>query len=132
MKTKTARVVYHTNIHVKTLASLTREQASCIDVLTVNRPPKNGCNYITWFGKNRKLSVVIDYPLSHKHKFNVDTGGFCKVGELAWMIAKEYERIYEVDRKNPGEYGIWGHDIGDLYIESIEISGDKVTLGMGS
>jgi len=54
---------------------------------------------------------------------------YLSIGCFLWLVAKEYERIY-ADHE---AYGVWGHEIGDLVFESIEIAEDGVVvLGIGS
>jgi hypothetical protein len=59
---------------------------------------------------------LIDYPLERPCLFTV------KVGEEPWSVwdiccafAEQYARIYE----QPEKYGIWGHDLSDLWIERL-------------
>ncbi|MGE0432231.1 MAG: hypothetical protein AB7K09_24735 [Planctomycetota bacterium] len=66
------------------------------------------------------LKVLLDYPLSVPVVFEwqADSDHYWDVWELIGAICTHYQRIYaEADR-----YGVWGHDIGDLVIESIEFS----------
>jgi hypothetical protein len=59
---------------------------------------------------------LIDYPLERPCLFTIN------VGEEPWSIwdiccafADQYARIYE----QPEKYGIWGHDLSDLWIERL-------------
>jgi hypothetical protein len=59
---------------------------------------------------------LIDYPLERACLFTI------KVGEEPWSVwdiccafAEQYARVYE----QPEKYGIWGHDLADLYIERL-------------
>ena len=59
---------------------------------------------------------LIDYPLGTPVLFNIE------VGEEPWSLwdiccafADQYARIYET----PERYGVWGHDITDLWIENM-------------
>jgi hypothetical protein len=59
---------------------------------------------------------LIDYPLERPCLFTI------KVGEEPWSLwdvcvafADQYARIYE----QPDRYGIWGHDMTDLWIERL-------------
>lgn len=50
-------------------------------------------------------------------------------GYLLWMVAKEYQRIYQEHEK----YGVWGHALSDLGFERITVRKDGVVeLGIGS
>lgn len=59
---------------------------------------------------------LIDYPLERPCLFTIE------VGEEPWSLwdiccafAEQYARIYE----EPEKYGIWGHDMTDLWIERL-------------
>jgi hypothetical protein len=59
---------------------------------------------------------LIDYPLERPCVFTIN------VGEEPWSIwdiccafAEQYARIYE----QPEKYGVWGHDLIDLWIEEL-------------
>ncbi len=59
---------------------------------------------------------LIDYPLETPVLFTIE------VGEEPWSLwdiccafADQYAKIYET----PQHYGVWGHDIADLWIESL-------------
>jgi hypothetical protein len=59
---------------------------------------------------------LIDYPLERPCLFTID------VGEEPWSVwdvccafAEQYARIYE----QPEKYGVWGHDLSDLWIERL-------------
>jgi hypothetical protein len=59
---------------------------------------------------------LIDYPLERPCLFTIN------VGEAPWSVwdicsafAEQYARIYE----QPEKYGIWGHDLTDLWIERL-------------
>lgn len=55
------------------------------------------------------LSLEINYPLSVPSSINIEVTKDTSVSTIINRIADEYRRIY----KNPKEYGIWGHGIGD-------------------
>src|SRR5262245_51716956 len=59
---------------------------------------------------------LIDYPLERPSLFPIS------VGEAPWSLwdiccafAEQYVRIYE----EPEQYGVWGHDLSDLWIERL-------------
>jgi hypothetical protein len=62
------------------------------------------------------VRALIDYPLERPCLFTIN------VGEEPWTVwdiccafAEQYARIYE----QPEKYGIWGHDLSDLWIERL-------------
>lgn len=66
------------------------------------------------------FTVTLDYPLDTNHKFVVK--GPMTATQLGIAICQEYGKIYAEDAKDPEKYGIWGHDIGDLYIEGVKVN----------
>lgn len=80
---------------------------------------------------NETFEFTLTYPLSVEPRFKVKTGkNGMGTQALVHKIAKAYEKIY----KNPEGYGIWGHDISDLYIEQICVNykTKKIDVSMGS
>ena len=91
---------------------------------------------------NSEITLIIDYPLNNPAEFLLKspTKGFTK-RQLVLQISKKYHEIYEVEESSAnnktvpieerkgvinrnetnGKYGIWGHDIGDLDLSSIEV-----------
>jgi hypothetical protein len=90
------------------------------------------------------LIVVLDYPLRKEANFPISAsspGGFTR-SELARKVADLYKRVYEEEEQTTkiavipleqrkglinrnetnGKYGIWGHDLSDLVLHTIEIS----------
>jgi hypothetical protein len=59
---------------------------------------------------------LIDYPLDKPVLFSIEVG---KPPWYLWDIltafADEYVRIYQ----QPARYGVWGHDLSDLWIERL-------------
>jgi hypothetical protein len=84
---------------------------------------------------NNKFELIINYPLSHPARININTGktGMRFIG-LVKKIKKAYHKIYEQDDKDPDLYGIYGHSIDDLMLEGIEVDFIKkrITLSIGS
>ena len=74
------------------------------------------------------LTFEIDYPIREKHRIKIK-----KVFSLADVLvplAKEYKHVIYKDTE---KYGVWGHDLGDLFFEGITINDDGTTeLIMGS
>lgn len=96
-----------------------------------------------------KIKIRYDYPLKGKHVFEYEnTQGFTRK-ELALLISSQYHEIYEKEEAevgNPGyipgmlnrkashgPYGIWGHDLGDLVLHTVEKGKDGIyNLGIDS
>jgi hypothetical protein len=92
--------------------------------------------------ENTEITLNIDYPLNNPASFILKSSqnSFTKK-QLVLEISKKYHEIYNeeensakqktipVDKREglinrnetDGKYGIWGHDIGDLDLSSIEI-----------
>jgi hypothetical protein len=88
------------------------------------------------------VTLVIDYPLNKEAKFALSStaGGFTRK-QLVLSISQKYHEIYTVEEntatvktiprdkrvglinrnQTDGEYGIWGHDLGDLDLSEIEV-----------
>jgi hypothetical protein len=86
------------------------------------------------------LTIIIDYPLSSNYKFDLTSkNGFTRT-QLIDEISKHYYQLYEEEEKTAtiktvplknrriynrnqtnGKYGIWGHDIGDLVLDEIDV-----------
>ena len=81
------------------------------------------------FEKPVNADIYLCYPLS---VVVYDKITISSLHELIKKIKHIYANIY----KKPGLYGIWGHDIYDLVIESITVyQGDKnsiISVGIGS
>jgi len=134
------------NYHVKTVASLTPDQAKRILFGTDDRGETS--NHHWEFTKPTTLEATLTYPLSVDVKITVSppmrvkdeedefpgTGGsFNSFGLFLLALAKEYERIYAEDNVDPSKYGIWGHALGDLFFEVVEVCKDgRVYVGIGS
>jgi hypothetical protein len=89
--------------------------------------------------------LVIDYPLKNEARFILSGGkrGFSR-RQLIKIISEKYHHIYEKEEQTvtenttphdskgvslnrnetDGVYGIWGHDISDLVLSSIEVYKD--------
>lgn len=87
--------------------------------------------------RNTHPELHIDYPLSKDFTFHYDTSdevidqeGFT-LSDIMCFINDVYESIYD----NPDDdYGIWGHEIGDLVLENVyyDKKTGKITLSVGS
>lgn len=105
-----------------------------------------------------EIKLIIDYPLKHPTSIILKTNdkGFTKK-QLITEISEEYIKIYNLEEKTcqtktvpmdkrkmnlnrnqtHGKYGIWGHDLVDLNLSTIEIYKDKtgeisILLGVDS
>jgi hypothetical protein len=59
---------------------------------------------------------LIDYPLGGPLLFPVETGTApWDVWEVCCAFADQYQRVYQEARR----YGVWGHDLTDLWIERL-------------
>lgn len=95
------------------------------------------------------ITVLFDYPLDRAVIF--ECPGPVTVKDLITFVARTYEHIYkEEDRSasapagqaapgllnrgtTDGRYGIWGHSLGDLFLEGFELGEDGVwDLHIGS
>lgn len=107
--------------------------------------------------KEPKISIIFDYPFGEEFKFEFQTDtreGFTRE-YLIDCICGQYRKMYDEENaackvstveerigkgglmnreKTEGPYGIWGHDIDDLYLERITYDERKktVSLGVGS
>ncbi|MBX9585145.1 MAG: hypothetical protein K2X87_32970 [Gemmataceae bacterium] len=59
---------------------------------------------------------LIDYPLDRPCQFTINVGPEpWSIWDICSAFADQYARIYE----RPDKYGVWGHDLTDLYIERL-------------
>lgn len=83
-----------------------------------------------WIIARPLIRIEFDYPLSGKSAVFLfcRPTGFTRLDLLA-CIYKGYAKIYG----DPSKYSVWGHSIGDLFIEGIiETMPGYYTLAMGS
>lgn len=95
---------------------------------------------------DEKITMVITYPLSVDVSITLEKrGGFTRL-DVFKNIYKAYKLIYEEEekvvgdpgsydnlynrKKSEGKYGIWGHYLGDLVIESVSYDSKKKELFM--
>ncbi len=93
-----------------------------------------------------EVILIIDYPLSKATKFvlKATNKGFTRK-ELLRGISQKYHEIYKIEEstatvktiplekrvglsnrnQTDGEFGIWGHDLGDLDLSEIDVYKDK-------
>jgi len=118
------------NYHVATVAGLTPDQAQ---TLLFGNTSKD--EYATWYEfAPRDLVVTIDYPLDPGGEVRIPASAFTRrdmpsLGLFLLAVAREYRELY----KKPAKYGIWGHDLSDLYFERVTVAKDgTVELAVGS
>lgn len=94
--------------------------------------------------KEELIKIEFTYPLSNEVIFKYrNKGGFSRM-DLWNCIYDGYKRIYEEEEKEVGDpgtapnlmnraesygkYGIWGHQIGELYIERVLYNKSRKTI----
>lgn len=95
-------------------------------------------------------SFIFKYPLSVEVGFPHQLTPLSSVIDILLLARADYERIYKEEdaavgptknipgmlnrASSNGPYGIWGHDISDLYFEGVNINKKKkiVDFSMGS
>lgn len=108
--------------------------------------------------KDEDIKIVFDYPLNGEFLFDFHSDNGFQRKQLVELIAQTYQKIYDEENatiqeqqvipietriekgglmnrnQTDGKYGIWGHDIGDLWLEGIEYNPDTKTvcLSIGS
>jgi hypothetical protein len=87
---------------------LTREQAG--------EPREGDAIHMEDEGLPTTVRGLIDYPLERPCLFTIQVGKEpWSVWDICCAFAEQYARIYE----QPEKYGIWGHDLTDLWIERL-------------
>lgn len=96
--------------------------------------------------KDEEITMIITYPLSVEVKVDLkNEGGFTRMF-IFKSIYDVYKQIYEEEereigdpgtynnlynrRRSEGKYGIWGHYLEDLVIESVSYNPKKKELYM--
>lgn len=131
------------NIHIETLTQITKEQAQDI----INCTNENG-DMVMNINPPIGGEVKIDYPLKNPDYLYLVAEK--TIGGVLWEVAKRYKEIYKGERKTSkelvknesdgllnrgttdGNYGIWGHELEDLWFEGIATENDKIHLYIGS
>ena len=102
----------------------------------------------------KDISFVLNYPLTNPASFTISRPLGWRAKDVISAIANAYAEVYNTEdktvkehpvtpegergflmnrNKTDGEYGIWGHDMADLYLEGFTIDKDgKVEVWMGS
>lgn len=126
------------------------ESLSRLPDLDCARGVINSLDGIGWFEEPyQNLKTTLTYPLSVEVEMEFDDVEH--IADILYPVAKMYEHIYEVESKTSklsekipensmllnrpktdGEFGVWGHDIGDLRFEVLEIENGIIKLFIGS
>ena len=94
---------------------------------------------------DKKVQLIIDYPLKKPVSFTLENEkGFTR-RELILAIQQKYKQVYKEEEESAatktipmnrreglsnrnetnGKYGIWGHDLTDLYLTDVEVYKDS-------
>jgi hypothetical protein len=127
------RMVYH----LETVSTLTLNQAARL--LTYVKQPSD--THSERYLPELPLVVRVSYPLSvdvhvtihpyriWSHRREDWSGPRMDIGYVLWTLANFYKDIYA----NHETYGVWGHAIGDLFFEGLQVNEDGTAeLEMGS
>lgn len=96
---------------------------------------------------NKIYELIIDYPVTRP--FITKIKGPKTLRQVVDFAVKQYRKMYELERKTSkkkeqnipgmfnraqtdGKFGIYGHNLGDLSIDSVRIKGNKIYLGVSS
>lgn len=100
------------------------------------------------FFNNENYKVYLTYPFDVI--VEVELKKVNTIASMLWKISQAYKMIYEKEEKTStikteergillnrnatnGNYGIWGHDMGDLVFETIQFYDNNIIeLGLGS
>lgn len=86
--------------------------------------------------KGTPVVAYLDYPITGSVKVTMDPvlvgarqHASYKPGYLMWELAQVYKWIY----RDAVKFGVWGHEIRDLYFEDLVLYDDgRMTVGVGS
>lgn len=126
---------------VRECSTLTIEQANA--VVQGNKLGKKTTE-LTNVLPTRALTFDLRYPLSHVARVHVKpfreklprsmlekgrtSHPRMTLGYLLWQAARAYVSVYKEYKR----YGVWGHHIGDLGFESLDIEDNVARFGIGS
>lgn len=125
------------NVHLETLAQLTLAQAErLVFPFRPNGPSPDDLPALPLIARiSYPLSRAVDVTIRPYTKKTASEEGDGETwprmtfAYVAWVIAKEYERIYAAHE----HYGVWGHALDDLWLEGLHIAADgTATLAVGS
>ncbi|WP_310379776.1 hypothetical protein [Flavobacterium sp.] len=91
--------------------------------------------------KQSLIKIIIDYPLTNQYEFTLTSNEGFSREQLLLEISNHYYKVFEeeentatikttpIDKRTTmynrnqtnGKYGIWGHDIADLVLSSINV-----------
>lgn len=75
------------------------------------------------------IKIRFDYPIKEIVEFEFHHDDGFTVKDIVVAVEVGYKRIYDDEEK----YGVWGHDMEDLFLESIETATPTlIVLGVGS
>ena len=93
---------------------------------------------------DKKVQLIIDYPLKKSVIFKLENDKGFSRKDLILAIQEKYKEIYKIEEETAkiktipvnnregllnrnetdGKFGIWGHDLSDLYLTDIEVYKD--------
>jgi hypothetical protein len=72
--------------------------------------------------KRKELAFVLYYPFSTSPVFHYSSSKSWTLKKVLQTLVKAYHRAYREDtKKNHYPYGVWGHALEDLTIDTIRI-----------
>ena len=104
---------------------------------------------------NKTFNLVLTYPLRTPYVEEIQTGkkGLTRIQIIAAVISA-YKRVYQIEDgtttipaqlgkdagygipynrvSTDGEYGIWGHELGDLILHTLYVKGNQIEISCDS
>lgn len=100
--------------------------------------------------KPKHVTLILDYPLDDDYEFKIypdDKRGFTR-GHLIREIKRTYDRVYAEEEETTtvpvgnipgmlnrvstdGNYGVWGHDLGDLALHTVKYNHERNLFWLG-
>ena len=97
---------------------------------------------------DKKVQLIIDYPLKKSVIYKLENDKGFSRKDLILAIQEKYKEIYKIEEETAkiktipvnnregllnrnetdGKFGIWGHDLSDLYLTDIEVYKDNKGL----
>jgi len=94
---------------------------------------------------SEKIFILFNYPINNPVEFEFTHEGGFTVQDFVNSVLEGYTKIYSAEKdpgragnlcnrgESEGPYGIWGHDLGDLYLEIVtEKEPDHFEMFVGS
>ena len=120
------------NIHVLTLYELS--QSADIEKLSkIIRGYHTEKGSLTYLLSKEYEDVIVqfDYPLSKKFETIIPKAK--RISDILIPLAIIYKKEIYGTKEKMNEYGVWGHELSDLYFESIEEKeNNTLYISMGS